>query len=154
MQTLQKGFTLIELMIVVAIVAILAVFALPAYQDYVARAQMGEALNLADGLKTAVAEYWSNTATCPTNKSPGPATGGLNLDTDIVGKYVLSVEANADSSTPPNCTITATMNGTGVASGIVSKTLTLTMDGTTKPGSYVWTCASTAAKQYLPSACQ
>jgi type IV pilus assembly protein PilA len=60
MKRVQQGFTLIELMIVVAIIGILAAVALPAYQDYTIRSQMTEPINLADGAKTAVADYWSN----------------------------------------------------------------------------------------------
>ncbi|ENW5569686.1 pilin, partial [Neisseria gonorrhoeae] len=60
MNTLQKGFTLIELMIVIAIVGILAAVALPAYQDYTARAQVSEAILLAEGQKSAVTEYYLN----------------------------------------------------------------------------------------------
>ncbi|ENV7463710.1 pilin [Neisseria gonorrhoeae] len=62
MNTLQKGFTLIELMIVIAIVGILAAVALPAYQDYTARAQVSEAILLAEGQKSAVTEYYLKTA--------------------------------------------------------------------------------------------
>ncbi|MFN2705890.1 pilin, partial [Neisseria gonorrhoeae] len=67
MNTLQKGFTLIELMIVIAIVGILAAVALPAYQDYTARAQVSEAILLAEGQKSAVTEYYLNHGTWPEN---------------------------------------------------------------------------------------
>ncbi|HGL9776345.1 TPA: pilin, partial [Neisseria gonorrhoeae] len=67
MNTLQKGFTLIELMIVIAIVGILAAVALPAYQDYTARAQVSEAILLAEGQKSAVTEYYLNHGIWPEN---------------------------------------------------------------------------------------
>ena len=69
MKKIQQGFTLIELMIVVAIIAILAAIALPAYQDYVIRSQVSEGAVLSDGAKTAVAEYYSNRGSAPVNNT-------------------------------------------------------------------------------------
>ncbi|HFB3295986.1 TPA: pilin, partial [Neisseria gonorrhoeae] len=87
MNTLQKGFTLIELMIVIAIVGILAAVALPAYQDYTARAQVSEAILLAEGQKSAVAGYYLNHGKWPAdNGAAGVASSG-----EIKGKYVESV---------------------------------------------------------------
>ncbi|HFA8304361.1 TPA: pilin, partial [Neisseria gonorrhoeae] len=87
MNTLQKGFTLIELMIVIAIVGILAAVALPAYQDYTARAQVSEAILLAEGQKSAVTEYYLNNGEWPENNDEaGVASSG-----EIKGKYVESV---------------------------------------------------------------
>ncbi|HGG9873903.1 TPA: fimbrial major subunit PilE, partial [Neisseria meningitidis] len=88
MNTLQKGFTLIELMIVIAIVGILAAVALPAYQDYTARAQVSEAILLAEGQKSAVTEYYLNHGEWPANNS----SAGVATSADIKGKYVKSVE--------------------------------------------------------------
>ncbi|EMT9880003.1 pilin, partial [Neisseria gonorrhoeae] len=87
MNTLQKGFTLIELMIVIAIVGILAAVALPAYQDYTARAQVSEAILLAEGQKSAVTEYYLNHGIWPANNG----NAGVANPTDIKGKYVESV---------------------------------------------------------------
>ncbi|WP_154587207.1 pilin, partial [Neisseria gonorrhoeae] len=87
MNTLQKGFTLIELMIVIAIVGILAAVALPAYQDYTARAQVSEAILLAEGQKSAVTEYYLNNGEWPENNT----SAGVANPTDIKGKYVQSV---------------------------------------------------------------
>ncbi|HGH6626595.1 TPA: pilin, partial [Neisseria meningitidis] len=88
MNTLQKGFTLIELMIVIAIVGILAAVALPAYQDYTARAQVSEAILLAEGQKSAVTEYYLNHGEWPSNNT----SAGVASASDIKGKYVEKVE--------------------------------------------------------------
>ena len=139
---LQSGFTLIELMIVVAIIGILAAIAIPAYQDYVARAQMSEAMMLAGGGKTAVAEAWMQTGTMPTSNT----SANLALPTQITGKYVLQVEVTASG-------LVATMKGAGsVAAGIADATLTLTP--TNAGGSVKWTCASSADPKYIPAACR
>jgi type IV pilus assembly protein PilA len=89
MKTLQKGFTLIELMIVVAIIGILAAIAIPAYQDYTIRAQVSEGMTLAAAAKAAVAETFLNTGNAPTNRT---IAGMTATATDTFGKYVQSVE--------------------------------------------------------------
>ena len=89
MKTLQKGFTLIELMIVVAIIGILAAIAIPAYQDYTIRAQVSEGLNLAAAAKAAVAETYARSNQAPSDRSEA----GLSpVATDTSGKYVESVD--------------------------------------------------------------
>jgi len=85
MKTIQKGFTLIELMIVVAIIGILAAIAIPAYQDYTIRAQVTEGLNLAGAVKAAVAESFAQEGTWPAD------TAGAGVGSQISGKYVTSV---------------------------------------------------------------
>jgi len=145
MKKMQKGFTLIELMIVIAIIGILAAIALPAYQDYIARSQMSEAMNLAGGQKASVTEFRSNRGTWPADNS----TAGIAASTDIKGKYVASVAIVGNSTSG---TITATMKASDVSDKIKGTALTLT--GTETSGSYTWTCSSTASSKYLPSSCR
>ena len=142
MKAIQKGFTLIELMIVVAIIGILAAIALPAYQDYTARAQMSEALILADGQKGAVTEYYADKGVFPgSNASAGIAAAG-----DISGKYVAQVAVGTSG------VITATMKASQVAAGITSTTLSLTP--TASSGAVKWACTSSASNKYVPAACR
>ena len=91
MKKIQSGFTLIELMIVVAIIGILAAIAIPQYQNYVARAQVSEALSLASGGKVALAEYFNTNGTFPANNSDA----GMAAAADISGKYVDTVTVSA-----------------------------------------------------------
>jgi type IV pilus assembly protein PilA len=87
MKTIQKGFTLIELMIVVAIIGILAAIAIPAYQDYTVRAQVTEGLNLAGAVKASVAETYAQTGIWPVAN----VDAGVGLANTVQGKYVTSV---------------------------------------------------------------
>ncbi|MEG3747702.1 pilin [Neisseria meningitidis] len=159
MNTLQKGFTLIELMIVIAIVGILAAVALPAYQDYTARAQVSEAILLAEGQKSAVTEYYLNHGTWPKNNT----SAGVASSSTIKGKYVEKVEVK-------NGVITAEMKSSGVNKEIQGKKLSLWAKR--QDGSVKWFCgqpvtrnaanadtvaADTAKKidtKHLPSTCR
>ncbi|HGM0463683.1 TPA: pilin, partial [Neisseria gonorrhoeae] len=127
MNTLQKGFTLIELMIVIAIVGILAAVALPAYQDYTARAQVSEAILLAEGQKSAVTEYYLNNGKWPENNDKA----GVASPSDIKGKYVQSV-------TVTNGVVTAKMLSSGVNKEIQGKKLSLW--ARRENGSVKWFC--------------
>ncbi|ENT0005520.1 prepilin-type N-terminal cleavage/methylation domain-containing protein, partial [Neisseria gonorrhoeae] len=127
MNTLQKGFTLIELMIVIAIVGILAAVALPAYQDYTARAQVSEAILLAEGQKSAVTEYYLNNGTWPKDNT----SAGVASPAEIKGKYVKSV-------TVENGVVTAQMKPSGVNNEIKDKKLSLW--GRRENGSVKWFC--------------
>ncbi|HFC5886652.1 TPA: pilin [Neisseria meningitidis] len=127
MNTLQKGFTLIELMIVIAIVGILAAVALPAYQDYTARAQVSEAILLAEGQKSAVTEYYLNHGIWPSDNS----AAGVASSSTIKGKYVAGVKVEKG-------VITAEMKSSGVNKEIKGKKLSLWAKR--QNGSVKWFC--------------
>ena len=146
----QAGFTLIELMIVVAIIGILAAIAIPQYQDYVARSQFAEGLTLISGQKASVTEVFSQTGSCPNNASG--ASGGIPIATDISGAYVQSVGISGTATDSGGCVITATFKQNNVAKAIAGKTVTLTMDGADK-GAVNWACASTVASRHRPRSC-
>ena len=142
----ENGFTLIELMIVVAIIGILAAMALPAYQDYVARAQASEAITLAEGQKNAILETWANRGVVPESN----ADAGIAAPTDISGRYVEQVEVGSGGA------ITATLRSPGPMSGLWGTTITLTptFPTTSSDANLVWACTSSALNRYLPLTCR
>ncbi|MDQ7997139.1 MAG: pilin [Luteibacter sp.] len=146
MKNVQKGFTLIELMIVVAIIAILAAIAIPQYQNYIIRTQVSEAMNLADGAKTAVAEFYNNKGTYPSKN----ASAGLAAVGSINGKYVSGVSVE---TTPGK--IIAVM-GKEANSKVSGKKLVLSAFD--QGGTISWNCKSAAGTDvpdaYLPTACR
>jgi type IV pilus assembly protein PilA len=141
MHKIQKGFTLIELMIVVAIIGILAAVAIPAYQDYTIRAKVTEGLSLASAAKTSVSEYFSSKSSLPTTNTDA----GLAKATSITGNNVSGVQVGTSG------VITVTYSG----NPIVGSTLFLTPK--TAAGKVQWSCTSSTAtleKKYRPSSCR
>ena len=149
-KTLQQGFTLIELMIVVAIIGILAAVALPAYQDYIAKSQLAEALSLAEGVMGQVEVSFTQDSLCPANAAA--ASGNIPLSTAISGKYILSVASAGTASPTGGCTVTPTFRGTGVNSKLVSASMVFTLVAGTS-GSSSWTCGSAMAESVRPKTC-
>ena len=149
MKKVQQGFTLIELMIVVAIIGILAAIAIPAYQDYTIRAQVSEGLNLSAAAKAAVTEYFQDRGVYPTDNTEA----GLSAAGTIQGNYVKSV----------------TVTKTGLINMLYSKvapqeantsidTAVLTLSPVTNAGSVDWNCNGgnilKTNPQWLPAACR
>ena len=159
MNKMQKGFTLIELMIVIAIIGILAAIAIPQYQDYVTRSKVVEGLNLAAAAKTAVGETYQTLGYMPSVQN---ASYGLPTDTSISGQYVTSVAV-----APTTGIITITYNTTTLPQLTGGNVLKLTP--ITEPGGIAWACGNTTvtaggitktganttvAAKYLPANCR
>lgn len=161
MKTLQKGFTLIELMIVVAIVGILAAIALPAYQDYMVRAKMSEPLAKLDEMKTSIAEYVaSNNATPPDGIEAGLGTTGINpvvySGPTATAKYYKGL-GYQQVTAGQTVAIGVQLNGvaqTNLDSGFIIMTGTIDSPNST---SVLWNCGTDVVNQYrkyLPSNCR
>ena len=145
MKNIQRGFTLIELMIVVAIIGILAALAMPAYLDYTVRAQVAEGLNLAAGAKVAIAEYFLNRGVYPGDN----ATAGLEAATSITGKYVAQVEVTGAG-------LIQVTFGNDVNDKILNAIITIRPIGLINDGSLSWECTgdATLVNKWLPIACR
>ncbi len=138
----QAGFTLIELMIVVAIIGILAAIAIPAYQNYTIRAQVSEGLVHASRAKSAVSDYFMDRGVWPANN----AAAGLADKHDITGTYTEHVDVEDN--------VIEIKFGYEAQPAIFDEKITLT--GVATPGSIIWTCASAGIIQpeHLPAACR
>ena len=140
MKKVQQGFTLIELMIVVAIIGILAAVAIPAYSDYMTRAKVSELVSIGSPAKTAVSEYVITNGAFPATST----AAGFTID--ITSKYV------SDLNYANTGVITIVGNNAATALGVdVSLTLT---PSTNASGSVNWDCAATAGTKYVPSSCR
>lgn len=145
MKTMQKGFTLIELMIVIAIIGILAAFAIPAYQDYIARTQAAEAVSLMNGLKTDLSTNMQAN-NCGTQDNNGTSFTALTAQ----GKYANVTGTNSAPHATNGCELTATYHATGTSAKIAGKILKA-QTGTTGTLSLV-TAGTTLDDKYIPTA--
>ena len=148
MKAIQKGFTLIELMIVVAIIGILAAVALPAYQDYTVRAKISEAILALSSARTSVAETYANTG----RMLVSAASAGVELQTSKYVKAMTWVGDNADSGT---VTVTTAATTSGLPANAAEKTILLVAAGTSSTGKVAFTCQKgDISPKYLPGSCK
>ena len=145
MKKVQQGFTLIELMIVVAIIGILAAIAIPAYQDYTNRAKVTEAVSALSAATTSVGEYYTSQGSMPADATKA----GVN--TGAIGNYVAGLAYTQSSATVG--VIEVTLGSTGLPSDLAGKKFKMTGTGSTQ--GVTWACTTTDAPvKYLPANCR
>ncbi len=147
MKRIQQGFTLIELMIVVAIIGILAAIALPAYQDYVVRTKVSEVMLAASGQKNSVAEFFQTRAQMPLTASIGTVTQS--------SQFVDTISYTRNSSTQGVITaVASTVTTNSLPTTVRGQTITLTGNGDVNTGVVSWTCGGTIPAKYRPGSCK
>jgi len=145
MKRIQQGFTLIELMIVVAIIGILAAIALPAYQDYVVRTKVSEVMLAASGQKNSVAEFFQTRQTMPQTASIGVVTQSSN--------FVDTISYTFDNATQGTITALASTSP-NLPANVRGSTITLVGSGDTATGVVRWVCGGTIPAKYRPGSCK
>jgi type IV pilus assembly protein PilA len=162
LKNIQKGFTLIELMIVIAIIGILAAIAIPAYQNYTIRSQVTEGLSLADGWKTSISEYYAQNGSFPTTSSTTGGPGAVAVSGASQGKYVGAIAVQAGGA------ILITYTGSQANAKLVASPLLALNPGLDANYDVVWVCGTatvptgvtmsgaigtSVSAAYLPNSC-
>lgn len=142
----QKGFTLIELMIVVAVVGILAAIAMPTYQSYTAKAQISEAQVIAEGVKRDVELLFATEGICPLND-----TNGIAPAASITGKYIASVTTNGAPVPTGGCRVMAQFRATGVSQVVANRQVAWTLLAGANTSE--WNCTSNLGLALIPRGC-
>lgn len=141
-----SGFTLIELMVVIAIISILAAIAISAYSTAIAKTEFSEALSITDGLKPDISSYYHQTGACPS-----PGEGSIVQPASYAGKYVASVTV---ASIADGCSVTALFRSATVAPDLRGKQVVLQLEHPQNAGSAVWVCSSNVLAKYVPEPCR